>query len=146
MALGDEDGTGELNVASNTASSSLLPMSGTHHRAAQDVLVVGTETVEIRRLDSLGIAFDTPAFLKLDVQGYEDRVLAGAREGLRHVMLIECEVSVVPGYESQLGLHEMLDLFAGLGFRLRALEPAGRDRSGSVWFFNAFLERAAEGE
>jgi FkbM family methyltransferase len=141
-AVGNDDGIGELNVASNTASSSLLPFLESHRRAAPDVRFVARETVDVKTIDSLGVAFDRPALLKLDVQGYENRVLAGASDALQHVALIECELCVVPNYESQLGLHAMLDLLGDLGFRLFLLDPGGRGRDGETWFYNAFLERA----
>lgn len=85
VAAGDEDGEITINVAGNAgASSSALAMLETHAYAAPESRYVGTEVVPQRRLDrllpGLGIDSSRPAFLKLDVQGYEAAVLDGAVE------------------------------------------------------------------
>ena len=53
LALGDRDGTAEINVAGNSWSSSLLPMGAQHLRSAPQSAYVGTESVPIARLDSI---------------------------------------------------------------------------------------------
>ncbi len=80
-----------------------------------------------------------PTMLKLDVQGYEDRVLRGAVETLSKISLIECELSVVPLYESQLNLREMLAFLAVRGFELEALETGFRDQRGRIVQFNGLF-------
>ena len=79
-ALGDHDGEGRLNVAGNAgASSSLLTMAESHERAAPDARYVGHETVSVSRLDAVDLPAGQRLMLKLDVQGAERAVLAGAR-------------------------------------------------------------------
>src|SRR5262249_22632668 len=77
IALGASDAEGRINVASNLASSSLLEMGAAHRAGAPEVSVTGVETVRIARLDDV-FADDRSCLLKLDVQGYEGRVLDGA--------------------------------------------------------------------
>lgn len=133
MALGDTDGEGVVNVASNLASSSFLPMRSEHRNAAPSISYIGTETVRVRRLDSLNIEFSAPAMLKLDVQGFENRVLAGASETLRPIALIECELSVTTLYDGQPSFRDMIDIFANLGFEVIDLDPAFYDpRDGRI--------------
>lgn len=144
IALGDDNTTSTIGVASNLASSSLLPMLEAHHDAAPGVSMTGAETVEVRTLDSLGLSLSGPTLMKLDVQGFEDRVLRGAESILPHVSLIECEVSLEPLYESQLTFLPMLDLLREEGFELLRLEPGIRDGGGkgSVVQFDAIAARA----
>lgn len=143
LALGDDSATGVLSLASNKgASSSLLRMLGAHAEAAPEVSILGNEPVEVVTLDSLNLADEgATTMLKLDVQGYEDRVLRGARRTLGRVSLIECELSVVPLYEGQMLLREMLDLLAELEFELLGLEP-GFSSQGRLLQVNAFLARS----
>jgi FkbM family methyltransferase len=130
MALGDAPATSLMGVASNLASSSLLPMLEAHHDAAPGVSITGSEEVEVRTLDSLDLDLSGRTLLKLDVQGYEDRVLRGAESLLSDVALIECEVSLEPLYESQLTFLPMLELLRDSGFELLRLEPGIRDNGG----------------
>jgi FkbM family methyltransferase len=144
LALGDANTTSVIGVASNLASSSLLPMLDAHHDAAPGVSMTGSETVDVRTLDSLDLGITGPTLLKLDVQGYEDRVLRGAESLLVGVSLIECEVSLEPLYESQLTFLPMLDLLRDNGFELLRLEPGIRDNGGrgSIVQYDAIAARA----
>jgi FkbM family methyltransferase len=142
LALGDAGATAEMNVTSNLSSSSLLPLLEAHRALAPDVSVVAQETVELTTLDEVGLPRHMPTLLKLDVQGYEDRVLRGATETLNSVELIECELSVVEFYGTQLRLRAMLDLFADGGFELSDLEPGPRALNGRTAFVDALLVRA----
>jgi FkbM family methyltransferase len=144
MALGDAETTATIGVASNLASSSLLPMLEAHHDAAPGVSMTGSEEVEVRTLDSLELDLTGPTLLKLDVQGYEDRVLRGAGTLLSDVALIECEVSLEPLYESQLTFLPMLDLLRDSGFQVLRLEPGIRDNGGrgAIVQYDAIAARA----
>jgi len=62
-------------------------------------------------------------FLKIDVQGYEDRVIRGVADNIKHVKGLQIELSVVPLYKEQILLNEMLQIIDKLGFELFALLP-----------------------
>jgi len=62
-------------------------------------------TGPMRRLDSLAPRYMQPesiSFLKIDTQGYEDRVMIGASESLERIVGLQLELSLVPLYEGQL--------------------------------------------
>jgi FkbM family methyltransferase len=141
LALGAAAGGAEMHVASNVASSSLLPMLDAHKRAAPQVETMGTEDVEVRPLDSCEISASMRTLLKLDVQGYEDRVLAGASRTLENVVAVECELSVQPLYEGERTFLDMLALFDRLGFALVGLAPGLTDAAGRVVQFEAWFVR-----
>jgi FkbM family methyltransferase len=144
VALGETETRSLIGVASNLASSSLLPMLEAHHDAAPGVSMTGSEEVEVRTLDSLDLDLSGPTLLKLDVQGYEDRVLRGAETLLLGVELIECEVSLEPLYQSQLTFLPMLELLRDSGFELLRLEPGIRDNGGrgAIVQYDAIAARA----
>ena len=71
----------------------------------------------MRRLDSIpefGRASDI--YLKIDVQGFELRVLRGSVETLPRVIAIESEVSFAPIYEGQALAPQVLVELQRLGF------------------------------
>ena len=126
MALGDRDGTTTLNLAANSFSSSVLTMLPSHVSAAPESRYIGTETADLRKLDSIGAEFATETeriFLKLDVQGFESSVLQGAKEFLRQVVGIQIELSLVPLYEGETLFHPMLHKLEEEGFEMWSIVP-----------------------
>lgn len=125
-ALGAVSGAGSLNVAGNSQSSSMLAMHPRHIEAAPDSLYVAKESVAIKSLDSIFADLGGGAaqvFLKLDVQGYEMRVLAGALESLKKIRMVRLEMSVLPLYESELLVEDLIAHMRTLQFELVAVEP-----------------------
>jgi FkbM family methyltransferase len=133
IALGDEEGTATINVAGNSAaSSSLLPMLDRHLKAAPRSAYVGSETVPVRRLDDLWRDYARPEdtmFLKLDVQGFEGQVLAGAADVVSQCCGIQMELSLVPLYQGALPFREALEWADEAGFTLASLNPGFTDRT-----------------
>jgi FkbM family methyltransferase len=126
MALGDRAGTTTLNLAGNGFSSSLLPMLPSHLSAAPESGYVGSETVDLCTLDSMGTELAKHAervFLKLDVQGFEHKVLQGAKEFLNRVAGIQLELSLVPLYEGESLFHPMLHDLEERGYEIWSLFP-----------------------
>lgn len=131
-ALGDSDGTISINVAGNSGeSSSVLPMLKAHEEAFPPANYVGAEEVPIRRLDSIAAEILGPtdvAFLKIDVQGFEKQVLAGADSTVnRSCVGMQLELSFLPLYEGGMLIREALDIAYSLGFTLTGLSPCFTD-------------------
>src|SRR5688572_27094993 len=102
VALGERSAEVEINVAANSFSSSMLQMLPMHLAGAPESVYVGSEKVPMTTLDSL-IGSVIPAdcsrvFCKLDVQGYEAQVLAGAATLLRRTVGLQMEISLAPLY------------------------------------------------
>jgi len=129
-ALGRDSRKVTLHVAANQgASSSILPMLDRHLAGAPDAAYVATQVVQQRALDELWPELpdaDRP-FLKVDVQGYEREVLAGATSALSRCVGLELELSLVPLYEDAMLYREALDLAEEVGFALMRLEPGFTD-------------------
>jgi FkbM family methyltransferase len=142
LALSDEPGELRLSSAENFASA-LVPadqLASLFPEALGDA----SETVPAARLDAQEL--DLPpggrTLLKLDVQGYELRVLRGAAGLLPQVGVVESELSVVPLYEGAPLIADMLSALAAAGFRLVALEPILRDwRTGEHLQFDGTFVR-----
>lgn len=126
MALGDTTGRIKIHVAGNSTSSSVLPMREAHERAAPTSKYVESELVNLRRLDD----FSHPALdqaqsilLKIDTQGYEKEVLAGAKALLGRIRGIQVELSLMQLYSGQAEYREIIDLLEEYGFELWSITP-----------------------
>lgn len=146
-AVGDRDGETQINVAGNSVSSSVLPMTDKHSTAAPGSAYVGRESVPIVRLDSVAAQYLGGAakpFLKIDTQGFEWQVLEGARETLPRLAGILCEMSLVPLYSGQRLWKDTLARIEGEGFALWALQTGFTDpQDGRTLQMDGIFFRAA---
>jgi FkbM family methyltransferase len=129
-AIGDHDGEITINIAGNSASSSVLPMLDSHRDAAPHSAYIGTDVVPIARLDSAAAAFTDDAarlFIKIDTQGYETQVLAGGPATIAAAAAVQVEMSLIPLYDGQPAFDAMLALMAGHGLVLWSLWPGFAD-------------------
>jgi FkbM family methyltransferase len=123
-AVGAKPGQLDMNISKNSVSSSALPILEGHTSNAPDSRYVRTETVPVITLDSCAlIRRDLPTFLKIDTQGFEQYVLDGATELLKHVKGLQLELSVAPLYEGQADFLNIIQQLKGLGFDIWALSP-----------------------
>jgi FkbM family methyltransferase len=145
IALGSEDTSTEINVAANTYSSSILPMTAAHLQAAPQSAYVARQTVSVRRLDGIFDEFvgnGERCLLKIDVQGYERAVLRGAESSLPRICALHIEASLVELYQGEPSLRELLDIVQAAGFTLYSLSPGFIDRvSGRALQVDCFFLR-----
>lgn len=143
-AIGDHEGEIEMHIAGNSVSSSVLDMLDSHAAAAPDSAYVGTERALLSRLDTIASNYLKPGtipFLKIDTQGYEDRVLDGATALLLKARGLHMELSLVPLYEGQKLFDDLVQRLKALGFSIWAIWPgfcdpcSGRMLQVDVTFF-----------
>jgi len=82
-ALGKTEGIVTLNISKNSYSSSLLQILPKHTSAAPDSQFIKEESVTMQTLDAVfnkSYFLRRSCFLKIDVQGFEEEVLAGGIE------------------------------------------------------------------
>ncbi len=144
-AAGARQETASINVSGNEGfSSSLLEMEEAHRRAVADSGYARTETIEIAKLDDELADLSLPpghAYLKVDTQGYEHEVLVGAANVLQACRAVELELSLVPLYEGQLLIGEMIEQMRSRGFVPTHLEPEFVDpQSGELLQVNGLFQ------
>ncbi|MGE7139698.1 FkbM family methyltransferase [Luteibacter sp. NPDC031894] len=130
VGLSDAPGTAELNVARNSISSSILDMESLHAQIAPASEYVSTESIRITTLDEAMSQLSMDAsrlWLKIDVQGLEDRVLRGATTTLQRVACIQLELSLATLYTGQTTYLPMLTRLSELGFELAGVEAGFLD-------------------
>lgn len=125
-AIGNTEGSIDINIAGNSVSSSILPMLELHSRVEKGSRYVDVESTEITRLDNVTSEYISPSdsyFIKIDTQGFEWEVLDGGLESIRHAAGILIEASLAPLYQ---GSHLWMDILTRLeatGFALWSLQP-----------------------
>ena len=121
-ALGNKGGMASF-VRMDTANYCSSPLEPTRWLRARSP-DVGDQTVvqaEYWTLDDAVMEFSMSLLddvvLKLDVQGYEEKVLLGALETLKKVSWIQAEVMFDKLYDGQATLRGLLEILEPLGFR-----------------------------
>lgn len=141
-ALAREAGEATINVASNSNSSSLLPMLDAHRDAAPQVSYVGQETIRLERLDDVagGFAADRP-FLKIDTQGFEREVLEGGTETVARCVGLQLELSFIPLYDGGMLADEAIGWAYDRGFHVVGIEQGYAAPSGEILQVDAVFVR-----
>ena len=119
MALGRHEGEVEIEVSAESDMSSILPQSALLRQISPSSAVVRKETVPLCRLDEVAGPYlreGDRVFLKIDAQGYDAEVLAGAGRLLDRIAGIQLEMSLVPLYRGERDFRSLLDDLAALGF------------------------------
>lgn len=128
VAIGDIEGELEINVSGESGgASSFLEMTDHIRENAPQLNYTGRELVNVKTVDSVTNQYYPQGdrlFLKLDVQGYEKNVFAGARASLDRIVGLRIEMSVVKSYEGEPLMCEMLPFLYDLGFKLVSIENA----------------------
>ena len=144
IALADRDDTRTLYLAKNLAASSLLvPTEGLAANAGATSTVGRTEVKTIR-LDNLVDEENlrAPNLVKIDVQGFEDRVLAGGTKTIAQAQRIVIEASIRQVYKDQVMLSQLLASLVKMGFELEDVSEAYREwPRGTLWQVDLWLTR-----
>lgn len=134
-ALGDVDGETVINKDTFAPSSSLLPMTFTHKEAFPYTGESSHEKISIRTLNGLlpELTLMPEILLKIDVQGFEDKVLQGMAGVLPKMRIIIVETSFVELYEGQMLFDGLYEKLRATGFRfIGAFDPVRDPRNGKI--------------
>lgn len=150
LALGDRTGEAQLRVARNSWCTGMLPAGD----AAADWYgdwfdVVSTRSVPLTTLDALARELPLPRadILKLDVQGFEGPVLAGAREVLSRggptgIKAVIAEAHLAPVYRGATSFADIDRTLRDLGFALhRVLHVEHRGHEHQATFLDGLWLR-----
>lgn len=129
FAAGSESTRVQLNVSTNSTSSSLLSLSERHVSAAPESITSSFDEVRVERIDTMVAEWrlSGPFLLKLDVQGYEVQALKGAIDILAATPIVSVELSFDELFEGGAGYLEVLSSLDAAGYRPIAIEPGFRD-------------------
>ena len=122
-ALGDVPGPSRIFVGGgHGGTSSLLPQSDNLKNFVADCLLGEPEDIVVHRVDEMfGSVISDPAhrvMLKLDVQGFEERVLKSSGKHISDFKLLQVELSAIPFYTGQMSLSDLCSMLERLGYAL----------------------------
>jgi FkbM family methyltransferase len=122
FALGDVKGISEMMFhVDHSYSSSLLRTTDYARTIYPQMKHQSPVTVKVTTMDALVAdvpgALNEDILIKLDVQGYEDRVIRGGMETFRKARACILEINLDQLYENQAGFIDLVNLLHGLGYR-----------------------------
>jgi FkbM family methyltransferase len=135
-ALGSVNGFGQINVSANAGlSSSFLGMGTLHSQSFPNSMYVTQEKVEVRTLDCEISRLQLDAkqiILKIDVQGFESKVLEGGSASIPKIPFCFIEISLVSLYEDEKIFLSLLHQLESLGHQVIDIFPGTRDSNGKL--------------
>ena len=145
LGLGEGNYEAVMNVSAHAPSSSLLEMADLHKKVYPFTDSHQTETIKVKRLDDIAAEMDLMGkniFIKLDVQGFEDRVIAGGRNTFSAASVVQIEVSYQTLYKGQALFDEIYFILRDLGFRFAGNIGQVHDpRNGDILFSDSLFLR-----
>jgi FkbM family methyltransferase len=145
LALGESAGEVDVEVNEFTPASSILRPTQALAESFPYAASTHAQTVAMTTLDdwAAGVDLEPELLLKLDVQGYEDRVLRGGKRVLARAAAVIIEVSFTPLYEGQVLFDEVAELLRHEGLRCAGMVNNGCDpRTGGILYADAVFRRA----
>jgi len=130
-ALGDKNEDSTINISNNLSSSSLLNIKEKHISSEPDSKVVRTEKIQVKTFSSVFNEFnlrEKSIFFKIDVQGYEEKVLNGSEDVIDRIDVLQVELSLVNLYDQSLLLTDMIKKINNYGFELVGFIPVFWDK------------------
>ena len=139
-------GEAMINVSARTTMSSFRKIRDEFTQQHEWAKICCVETVNMATLDDIlldHVSNGDVILLKMDVQGYEDEVLAGAVRSLPRIAAIQTELSLAPSYSGQHLFCDLLNSIEAHEFRLIDIAEGFRDNENRLIEVDGFFERLA---
>jgi FkbM family methyltransferase len=129
IALGDTNGKTIIYSHNFSPASSLLKISDISMAAYPYIGKSNKEVIEIQKLDDFILHssnyLEPEILIKIDVQGYEDRVIRGGENIFKLAKVIISEISFHELYEGQQCFDGVYNQLINLGFSLKGIVGPG---------------------
>lgn len=148
LALGDAPGDSKLQKTAFSMSNSLLSAAGTLHSAAHQK--IGEVDIAVTTLDLFceRERIETIDLLKTDCQGFDLRVLRGAKKMLteRRVRVLQCESLFYLEYQGQGWFFDILHYLTDLGYAPVSFGEPARNQHHEIMWSDVIFKRREEGD
>ena len=137
LSLGDKSKKSILNITRRKDSSSLLePIK----KKRGIYKIENTIPTKIEKLDNIIKLYKKKInLLKIDVQGYEYKVLQGSKNNLKKINFIIIELSSKPNYKNQASKNKIINFLKQRNFKLKKIYNKGY--IGDLWQADFLFER-----
>lgn len=133
--LSDNKTTAEMNISNNFVSSSMLAMDEIHIRNYPESYYKNKENIELNRLDDMLVnqQIQKNILLKIDVQGYEDKVIAGGEKTIEETKVVLIESCFQTLYKGQWLFDDIYKYFLNKNFKFMGFleQSQGQFQSGT---------------
>jgi len=135
IAIGELAGNLMIECNDFTPSSSLLKMTNLHKTEFPHTCESKAFRVKVERLDSIAeqLTITDPLWIKIDVQGYENKVLQGGERTIKKAKIIVIETSFKKLYKGQSLFDDIYRQLTHWGFTyMGAIEQLRSHKSGQL--------------
>ena len=121
FGLGDEMADMTFYQNAYTPSSSLLPMKNDHMKSYPKTAHAKEITIQVKRLDDVAnqLELGSRILVKIDVQGFEGKVIAGGKQTIEKARVVIVETSIESMYEGDSSFHDIYTMMLSMGFCYR---------------------------
>jgi FkbM family methyltransferase len=143
-ALGDAEGWLQMREhVDHDYSSSFLEATELSHSYFPESRHEAMTSVRMLSLDNAAREFnlrlETEILIKMDVQGFEDRVIRGGEETVRQAIACLLEIGLEELYFKQATFSQLLELLGRLGFRYAGNFQQSNAKDGHIRFVDALF-------
>jgi FkbM family methyltransferase len=143
--LGDKTETLTINVNEFSPSSSILELADLHKDNYKNATKTVKEDIHIKEFDKEFKITDLPKniLVKIDVQGFEDKTINGAKQLLAQTKIVFVEMTFKELYKDQKLFHDLYTQLHELGFDYNGSQMQNFDNNdGSIIYADAiFINR-----
>lgn len=146
-ALGDVEEQQKINISAHSPSSSLLEMTDLHSEVFAGTNFIEKETITVKKLDNVfpSLQVSGKFMVKIDVQGFEDKVIRGGVETLKKADCVLIETSFIELYKNQLLFDGIYQLLIDLNFEFKGNYTQTKNKEdGSILYAESFFTRKIE--
>ena len=128
-ALGSEELSAKINIASRVTSSSIFNLTPDQNSSifSSDLNYCRSENIVITKLDNILDKNTVVGIMKLDVQGYEMEVLKGASSSIERIMIIVLEMNNHNYYPGAPKYYEVDEYLRNKNFSIIDIFPSTKD-------------------
>jgi FkbM family methyltransferase len=143
LALGNESGLVQMNRNEFSLSSSLLPLGELHKQNFPFAQKESVQEVSMTRLDDIADSLELcePILIKVDVQGFEDRVIDGGIGVFKQASVILMELSIEQLYKDQLLFDDIYQKLKSLGFQYRGNYAQASSPNGRILYVDSIFTK-----
>lgn len=128
-------------------ASSLLPSTAENTAAFPQVAKTQNFTVQIKVLDDVAAALSPTitdgVLVKIDVQGFEDRVIRGGRKTIAQALAVIVEIQNAYLYDGQPTFRDIFMELDALGFSFAGVLDQHTGTGGQVLYYDAIFVKSA---